>query len=130
VRGRLFSLVGRRFSTAAVLPFIERAERADAGIYDAEPDATPGMAAEERGHARTLSRLINGSGPSPRQQIAHREGWHRTDRSGSLRAAVFGVSDGVVSNAALVMGFAGSGSSRTAILLAGLLAGGLLHGGR
>jgi VIT1/CCC1 family predicted Fe2+/Mn2+ transporter len=39
---------------------------------------------------------------------------------------VFGVSDGLVSNTALVMGFAGSGSSRTAILLAGVA--GLLAG--
>jgi VIT1/CCC1 family predicted Fe2+/Mn2+ transporter len=39
---------------------------------------------------------------------------------------VFGVSDGLVSNTALVMGFAGSGSSRSAILLAGIA--GLLAG--
>jgi VIT1/CCC1 family predicted Fe2+/Mn2+ transporter len=126
LRTRLLSLTARRTSTAAVLPLIERAERADAGIYDAEPDAAPGMAAEERSHARTLSRLSDGSRPAPRQQIARGEPWHRTDRSGSLRAAVFGVSDGLVSNAALVMGFAGSGSSRTTIVLAGIA--GLLAG--
>ncbi|MCW2677793.1 MAG: hypothetical protein JWR70_2833 [Modestobacter sp.] len=126
LRTRLLSLTARRTSTAAVLPLIERGERADAGIYDAEPDAAPGMAAEERSHARTLSRLSDGSRPAPRQQIARGEPWHRTDRSGSLRAAVFGVSDGLVSNAALVMGFAGSGSSRTTIVLAGIA--GLLAG--
>ncbi|MGW7237285.1 VIT1/CCC1 transporter family protein [Streptomyces sp. NPDC054804] len=38
------------------------------------------------------------------------------DRSGALRAAVFGVNDGLVSNTALVMGFAGSGISGTAVL--------------
>jgi hypothetical protein len=79
-----------------VLPIIERSERVDAGMYDEEPDAAPGMAADERGHARTIAKLIDGAGPSPRQQIARREHWHRTDRSGSLRAAVFGVSDGLV----------------------------------
>ena len=36
------------------------------------------------------------------------EPWHRGDKSGSTRAAVFGVSDGLVSNTALVMGFAGA----------------------
>ncbi|MGH3822916.1 MAG: VIT1/CCC1 transporter family protein [Pseudonocardiaceae bacterium] len=61
-----------------------------------------------------------------RSNRSRREPWHRTDRSGSLRAGVFGVSDGLVSNTALVMGFAGSGSSRTAILLAGVA--GLLAG--
>ena len=43
----------------------------------------------------------------------------RADRSGALRAGVFGVSDGLVSNTALVMGFAGSGVSHAATLLAG-----------
>ena len=120
LRNRLLGLVARRFSTSSVLPLIERAERTDAGVYDAEPDAAPGMAAEERGHARTLAKLHDGDRPTARQQIARREPWHRGDRSGGLRAAVFGVSDGLVSNAALVMGFAGSGTSRTAILLAGI----------
>jgi VIT1/CCC1 family predicted Fe2+/Mn2+ transporter len=126
LRTRLIGAAARWLSTSAVLPIIERGERADAGMYDDEPDAAPGMAADERGHARTIAKLIEGAGPSPRQQIARREHWHRTDRSGSLRAAVFGVSDGLVSNTALVMGFAGSGAPRTAILLAGIA--GLLAG--
>ena len=54
------------------------------------------------------------------------EPWHRGDRSGSLRAAVFGVSDGLVSNTALVMGFAGSGISSGTVLFAGVA--GLLAG--
>ena len=54
------------------------------------------------------------------------ERWHRNDRSGALRAAVFGISDGLVSNAALVMGFAGSGVQRSTVVLAGLA--GLLAG--
>ncbi|MFF7474324.1 VIT1/CCC1 transporter family protein [Streptomyces sp. NPDC008092] len=48
------------------------------------------------------------------------------DRSGALRAAVFGVNDGLVSNTALVMGFAGSGLPGTAVLFAGVA--GLLAG--
>ncbi|MHB1615042.1 MAG: VIT1/CCC1 transporter family protein, partial [Actinomycetes bacterium] len=52
--------------------------------------------------------------------IAAREPWHRADRSGSVRAAVFGVSDGLVSNTALVMGFAGSGVGTRTVLFAGL----------
>ncbi|MGO9144265.1 MAG: VIT1/CCC1 transporter family protein, partial [Streptosporangiaceae bacterium] len=86
----------------------------------------PGMAADEHGHARTIAKLIEGGRPSPQVQIARREPWHRGDRSGALRAGVFGVSDGLVSNTALVMGVAGSGTSHGVILLtgtAGLLAG-------
>lgn len=52
---------------------------------------------------------------------------HRgTSNSGGLRAAVFGVNDGMVSIACLVMGVAGAASSNSTILLtgiAGLLAG-------
>ncbi len=126
VRTRLLAAAASRLSAGAVLPMIERAERTDAGIYDADPDAAPGMAADEHGHARTIARLVEGGKPSPRVQIARREPWHRGDRSGALRAGVFGVSDGLVSNTALVMGIAGSGSSHTVILLAGVA--GLLAG--
>ena len=126
LRTRLLGMAARRLSPRAVLPMIERAEKSDAGVYDADPDAAPGMAADERGHARTLAKLIEGGKPDPREKISNREDWHRGDRSGALRAGVFGVSDGLVSNTALVMGFAGSGSSRAAILLAGVA--GLLAG--
>ena len=119
MRTRLLAAAASRLSPGAVLPLIERAERADAGMYDSDPDAAPGMAADEHGHARTIAKLIEGGCPSPRAQIARREPWHRSDRSGALRAGVFGVSDGLVSNTALVIGVAGSGTSHTVILLAG-----------
>ncbi len=126
LRTRLLAAAASRLSPGAVLPLIERAERADAGRYDADPDAAPGMAADEHGHARTIAKLIEGGRPAPRQQIARREPWHRGDKSGALRAGVFGVSDGLVSNTALVMGVAGSGASHPVILLAGTA--GLLSG--
>jgi vacuolar iron transporter family protein len=126
LRTRLLGAAAGRLSVQAVLPLIERAERADAGMYDHEPDALPGMAADERAHARTLAHLLDDGKPDPAKQIARREPWHRGDRSGALRAAVFGVSDGLVSNTALVMGFAGSGVSHTVTLLAGIA--GLLAG--
>lgn len=125
VRTRLLATLARWFSPGTILPYIERAERADASKYDNEPDAAAGMADDERGHARQLARLRKPK-PSPQEQIARRERWHRGSRSGSLRAAVFGVSDGLVSNAALVMGFAGSGVGRATVTLAGLA--GLLSG--
>jgi VIT1/CCC1 family predicted Fe2+/Mn2+ transporter len=69
------------------------------------------------------------AGVSAPTEIASREGWHRAGRSGTLRAIIFGVSDGLVSNLALVMGVAGAGSAvgegRFVLLagIAGLLAG-------
>jgi vacuolar iron transporter family protein len=41
-------------------------------------------------------------------------------RSGALRAAIFGVNDGVVSNLSLIMGVTGAGASNRVILLAGV----------
>jgi vacuolar iron transporter family protein len=51
---------------------------------------------------------------------------HKSYAGGTLRAGVFGVNDGLVSNTCLVMGVAGAGTSASVILLtgvAGLLAG-------
>lgn len=63
--------------------------------------------------------------PMPRT-AAEVIGRHRADTSGALRAAVFGVSDGVVSNTCLILGVAGAAAEAKTILLtgiAGLLAG-------
>ncbi|WP_248961118.1 VIT1/CCC1 transporter family protein [Sphaerisporangium perillae] len=128
LRTRLLSWLARRYSVDAVLPIVERAEHADAGLYDGDPDALPSMAVDERSHARVLTRLrARDTGAEPGGPgIARRERWHRSDRSGTLRAAVFGVNDGLVSNTSLAMGFAGSGASGRTILFAGLA--GLLAG--
>jgi hypothetical protein len=126
-RTRVVSWLARRFSIDAVLPFLERAERADAGMYQDDPDATSDMAVSERSHARVLTQLRGGD-VDDRDVLRRSEPWHRGDRSGALRAGVFGVNDGLVSNTSLVMGFAGSGASASVILfagLAGLLAGAL-----
>jgi VIT1/CCC1 family predicted Fe2+/Mn2+ transporter len=105
-----------------VRPYLKRAEHADAGLSQGDPDATAAMAVDERSHARVLTRLRT-TDPSGIRKV---ERWHRGDRSGALRAAVFGVNDGLVSNSSLVMGFAGSGAASTTIAFAGLA--GLLAG--
>jgi VIT1/CCC1 family predicted Fe2+/Mn2+ transporter len=51
---------------------------------------------------------------------------HRNIQGGAARAAVFGVSDGLVSNIALVLGMAGAGPAPGVVRLAGLV--GLLGG--
>lgn len=51
---------------------------------------------------------------------------HKAAGSGNLRAAVFGINDGLISNASLILGVAGAGAASDVILLsgsAGLLAG-------
>jgi vacuolar iron transporter family protein len=123
-RTRIYGWLARRFGADTVLPLVQRAEMADAGHYDNVPEATRAMATDERIHARVLAGLTpagaRGGG------IARGERWHRADASGTLRAAVFGVNDGLVSNLALVMGMAGGAVSQKIVLLAGLA--GLLAG--
>lgn len=62
------------------------------------------------------------------EEITRREGWHRRAQSGTLRAVIFGVSDGLVSNLSLVMGVAAAATAAEShfILLAGVA--GLLAG--
>ncbi len=120
----------QQMGIAAVLEDLEQAERDGAGMYDAEPDALPGMSADEREHAAVLAGLVVIPEPitpeDARGQLNSAEPWHRSDKSGALRAAIFGVSDGLVSNTALVMGFAGSGVGAGTVLFAGVA--GLLAG--
>ncbi len=122
-RTRLLIWLARRFGTRAILPIVERAEIADAAHYDEVPAAKPSMAVDERIHARVVASLTPSSA---RAGIVRGERWHRGDASGALRAAIFGMNDGLVSNLALVMGVAGGQASGRVILLAGVA--GLLAG--
>ena len=54
------------------------------------------------------------------------ERWHVSGTSGTLRASIFGISDGLVSNLSLVMGVVGATSGNAIIVLAGVA--GLLAG--
>ncbi len=70
-------------------------------------------------------------GPAPHAMPVSadfKERRHRVSEGGNLRAAVFGVNDGLVSNASLILGVAGAGAEASVIMLsgaAGLLAGAL-----
>ncbi len=58
--------------------------------------------------------------------LATAEGHRAGGQSGTFRAAVFGINDGLVSNLSLVMGVAGAGTDSRFVLLAGVA--GLLAG--
>ena len=51
--------------------------------------------------------------------IRHGEG-HRIERIGWLRAAVLGANDGIVSTASLLVGVAAAGTTREAVVIAGV----------
>jgi VIT1/CCC1 family predicted Fe2+/Mn2+ transporter len=123
LRTRLLAALARRFGADAVLPMVLRLEAADAAKYRDVAEAGETMSAEEMAHGRAVAAL---EGAGKGEQIARSEGRHRAAAGGALRAAVFGVNDGLVSNVLLILGVAGGTSDRNIILLAGLA--GLLAG--
>ncbi|MGZ8437797.1 MAG: VIT1/CCC1 transporter family protein, partial [Candidatus Limnocylindrales bacterium] len=149
MRVRFIILAARLFGTAAVAELVKALEGDEEDAYDsqgASPEAAA-IAADEREHAeiwKRLQRETDGDGTTPvaaaprdgvaiareaasAAEIGQREEWHRSGRSGTLRAIIFGVSDGLVSNLSLVMGVAGAAAGNPSFILlagvAGLLAG-------
>jgi vacuolar iron transporter family protein len=125
-RIRVLVWLARRLGTTAVLPLVMDAESGDADKYTAQGgDAAP-LAEEEKAHRQVLVGMGRGQPMDARAAIAARERWHRGGRGGSVRAAIFGMNDGLVSNLSLVLGVAGAGADSHALVvtgLAGLLAG-------
>ncbi len=126
-RVRALIWLAHRLGTAAVVPMVLEAEATDADKYDAQGgDAAP-IADEEREHRKTLVGMTRGQPTEARDIIAVRERWHRSSSAaGSIRAAIFGMNDGLVSNLSLILGVAGAGvEPRTVVVtgFAGLLAG-------
>ena len=118
-RTRALGWLAQRLGTAFVVPTIDAMEQADAGSYDAQPEAAESpLAAEERSHARLL-RAIGTDQPGGLQgaALARLEGRHCGN---SLRAAVLGANDGLVSNFSPVMGVAGAHLDSAQILITGL----------
>ncbi len=101
MRVRALSGLARRFGTEFVMPTVVRLEHAD-------HEATPVDRSGHRDHF------------IPAQKVASRDHRHRMQSGSTLRAAVLGANDGLVSNVSLVMGMAGAATGDRAVLLAGL----------
>jgi vacuolar iron transporter family protein len=142
-RVRFIILVARLFGTRRVASMVQGLEGVDEAGYLAlasMPEAAA-IAADEREHAATWERLAiedlarssgisaeaaaRAEGPASAGAIVAMERWHRGG-AGTLRAVVFGASDGLVSNLSLVMGVAGATAEPSFILLSGIA--GLLAG--
>ncbi len=123
-RARLIAWSSRKFGVRSMLPLINAAEVRDVNMYRGQPEAGS-LPNEERAHARVFANLaVTGGGPV---DIAGVEGWHKGGGAGGpLRAAIFGVNDGLVSNLSLVMGVAGADPGSDFVRLAGVA--GLLAG--
>ena len=142
VRVRAIIWLARLLGTRAVSDLVQALEGDEESLYEGQ--ASPvvlAIAADEREHAEIWKRLSGGApaaevspevlreihGERAPGVVGRDERWHRAGQSGTLRAVIFGVSDGLVSNTSLVMGVAGAaaGESRFILLagIAGLLAG-------
>jgi vacuolar iron transporter family protein len=117
-RVRVLRRLAKWLGTETVLPIVLRAEAADADRYRDVAAAPAVMAAQEAMHGKVVAAMRGGDSTGGR--IAASEGRHRAGIGGTLRAAVFGVNDGLVSNFSLVMGVAGGTSNKSIVLLAGV----------
>jgi VIT1/CCC1 family predicted Fe2+/Mn2+ transporter len=125
LRVRLIGFLARRFGVRSILPIVRSMEAGAYSMYMAQDETAQAIAPDEHEHGRTIARLLRPE-VEPVAAIAEREKWHRTGGGGTLRATVFGVSDGLLSNTSLIMGFAGANTEGKFVLLAGLA--GLLAG--
>lgn len=122
-RARLLMWLARRLGTDTVLPVIKAMEGGADEMYRHEPvAAAAGLPADERSHERVFTAMQRTRGTWPPGPVIGRiESRHRALGGGNaLRAAVLGANDGLVSNLALVMGFAGADLGQATIILAGL----------
>ncbi len=155
LRVRTIIVLARVFGTRSVSDLVQALEGDEEDTYAEQTSPeVEAIAADEREHAEIWRRLDekakggrpgdagpeaagpSGNRPSPEalraahagsgSDIGRNERWHRTGQSGTLRAVIFGVSDGLVSNTSLVMGITGASPDPHFILLAGIA--GLLAG--
>lgn len=111
LRTRTLGLMARHFGWIFVLALAQNAE--GDSPYEGDNSATPAMRADEKIHHE----VVRGLAARGRRRL-----------SGTFRAAVFGINDGLVSNLALVLGIGATGVAPAFVLfagIAGLLAGAL-----
>jgi len=121
-RTKLLIWIAKEFGPDIVLPTLRTLEEIDRDQYDAQPESRNTlMPAQERSHARVLSRLTGTVRTSwDGAAYSRLEGRHGAGGGNTLRAAVLGANDGLVSNLSLVMGAAGAAFSQRTVLLTGL----------
>lgn len=131
-RVRQIAILARLFGTKAVSDMVKALEGFEESVYGEHGDVPEvGEIAKDEAKFAEIWRGLDGSSDkekSARATMSAREPWHRAGGSGTLRASIFGISDGLVSNAALVMGIAGATTSTQGgfVVLAGVA--GLLAG--
>ncbi|MGE3856594.1 MAG: VIT1/CCC1 transporter family protein [Dehalococcoidia bacterium] len=127
-RARFLMWVARKGGVDLVLPVIKAFENDATDMYAGDLIAEAAKLPEdEASHARIFDALSRQRSGVQGSVIGRVESRHRALGGGNaLRAAVLGANDGLVSNLALVAGFAGAAPGQGPIILAGVA--GLLAG--
>jgi VIT1/CCC1 family predicted Fe2+/Mn2+ transporter len=128
-RVRMVIWLARLLGPERVADLVRGLEGDEEAAYESQmTPETESIAADEREHAAMWDEITGAKSPTAqaRRKGIAAEAVHRGGRSGTLRAAVFGANDGLVSNLSLVMGIAGASSDNHLIVLAGIA--GLLAG--
>jgi len=116
LKAKMLGLLARRFGSGSIVPILMGIEKNADGGYARQADAKAlGMDRQEKVHSKVFENMEGGG-----SSILVGESWHRRDSGGSLRAAVFGINDGLVSNFSLIMGVAGASQDLRNILIAGV----------
>jgi len=125
-RTRTLAWLARHFGAGMILPSMQNMERAGIVGYS-KMEGTKKEVGEEQSHSLLINQIISSSkGGLSGSALAQLEGRHRSAGGNSLRAAVLGANDGLVSNLSLVMGVAGATLGGKAVLISGIA--GLLAG--
>mgnify|MGYP001310228078 CR=1 FL=1 len=95
-------LISNLFGTKRIIPWLAKIEAREIALYDKDPEAQD-LVSEERQHAVTLRQMSKQINRFPELHSGKSSNFAA---SGSLRASVLGVNDGLVSNFSLVMGVA------------------------
>jgi len=124
-RIRMIVTLARLFGTNRVADLVRALEGDEEEAYSGQlTPETAAIAADEREHAALWDELTGRARPTTTRQGGRtlaQEAWHRGGRSGTLRAAIFGANDGLVSNLSLIMGVAGASSDNRVIVIAGVV---------
>ena len=134
LRVRMVILLARLLGPERVADLVRSLEGDEEAAYASQmTPETESIAADEREHAAMWDQITGAkrlAANNGARKTVTEEALHRGGRSGTLRAAVFGANDGLVSNLSLVMGVAGAVTGAAAgnhfIVLAGVA--GLLAG--
>ncbi len=131
LRARIVARLIRRFGPRSLRPVLAAMKLRGLSVYSApspiqvEPGPTPSRQGSVPGRQTPAPAAVGHVMPTSLSEVGAR---HRSGLGGVLRASVFGINDGLLSNASLVLGVAGAGTANAYVLMtgvAGLLAGAL-----